>query len=210
MNSITRDLPNFSDEDIMAMARAVEPHDRDRIDPPRQVWDDLLAEVEVERASAEASARRASASSFSPRIVLAAAAALVLVAGLAIGLQMRSSTPEPEALEVAAASMTDDGLPVATTAIGDARVVCVDDACTVDIDLSEVPSAGEGDLELWVINADVTDMHSLGVITASGSYPLPDGVTADDFPIVDISVEPRDGVPEHSGQSVLRGVFESA
>lgn len=209
MNSITRDLPDFSDEDIIEMVRAIEPHDRERINPPTQVWDNLLAEVEVERASAESQARRASTrSNFSPRVMLAAAAAVVLIVGVALGLNMASSTPDPEGLEVAAAAMTDEGLPVATTAVADARIVCIDTECAVEIDLTAVPNAGDGDLELWVINGDVSDMHSLGLITESGSYELPDGVTAEDFPIVDISIEPRDGVAAHSGQSVLRGIFE--
>jgi hypothetical protein len=36
---------------------------------------------------------------------------------------------------------------------------------------------------------------------------IPAGVGTDVFPIIDLSIEPVDGVPTHSGKSVLRGVL---
>lgn len=209
MTSITRDPHHFSDDEIFAIARSVQTHDHDRIAPPRQIWDNLLAEIEEDTASSEAQARRRSAWT-APNRLLSIAASLVLVFGFiaAVGWLNDQNTTTIE--EIAAASMTDADLPVATTATAQARVVCENELCSVDIDLSEIPDAGDAYLELWVINGDVTDMHSLGVVVDSGSFALPPGVTPDEFPIVDISIEPRDGVAAHSGQSVLRGVFEQA
>lgn len=67
---------------------------------------------------------------------------------------------------------------------------------------------GDGYLEVWLINRDLTRMVSVGV--------LPPGVGEQDFPIarrlldegyvvVDISREAFDDRPEHSGDSVVRG-----
>jgi len=63
--------------------------------------------------------------------------------------------------------------------------------------------------EVWLINSDGQRMYSLGVLPESGTgtYPLPtllaDGL--DGFTIVDVSIEPYDGNPEHSRNSQVRG-----
>lgn len=210
MNLPTRDHPMFSDDEITETARTVQPHDFERIAPPPQVWNNILAEVEEEMAAQEAIARKRSRGGFlgSHRLLSAAAATLLMVGVAAAVVLWPADDPAPT--EVAAASMTTEGLPVSTTATADATFVCEDDACFVEVRLTDVPDAGADDLELWVINDDVTDMYSLGQITeADQRYRLPHGVTAQDFPIVDISIEPDDGDPTHSGQSVLRGVFTS-
>lgn len=209
MNLPTRDHAMFSDDEIAEIARSVERHDFERIAPPPQVWNNILAEVEVEIASQEAIARRQSRSRFTSARLLSAAAATLLMVGVAVAVVMWSGDDDAGITEVAAATMTTDGLPVSTTATADARFVCEADECFVEIQLSEIPDAGADDLELWVINGDVTDMYSLGNITADTErFPLPHGITAGEYPIVDISVEPDDGDATHSGQSVLRGTFD--
>ena len=65
--------------------------------------------------------------------------------------------------------------------------------------------SGDGFFEVWVINMDVTQLVSLGPLRNDGIYELPPGLDPASFPIVDVSVEPIDGVPTHSGDSVLRG-----
>jgi hypothetical protein len=64
---------------------------------------------------------------------------------------------------------------------------------------------GDGFLEVWVIDAEVTKLVSLGPSRPDGTYDLPPGLDPEDFPVVDVSVEPLDGDPAHSGDSVLRG-----
>lgn len=207
MTSINRDPQQLSDDEILAIARSVQPHDHERIAPPRQVWDSLLAEVEEDTADSEAHARRRSAWT-APRRLLTIAASVILFFGFIAGVGWLNDQTTTTIEEIAAASMTDADLPVSTSATAQARVICENDECVVDIDLTELPPTDDAYLELWVINGDVTDMHSLGVVIDSGRFALPPGVTPTEFPIVDISVEPRDGVAAHSGQSVLRGVFE--
>jgi len=194
----------MTDAEVLTLFRTVETEDFAREDPPEPIWTSILVNVRDTQLQ-EAQASSGSSRSFGgPKMMLIAAALLAVVLGGAFIARTLGSDP---ATLVASAAMTDDGLPVATEATADARVVCDDDgACSVEIDFTEVPDAGEGALELWVISADVTDMHSLGIVDRSGTYPLPAGVdAAASFPIVDISVEPDDGDPTHSGQSVLRG-----
>lgn len=50
-------------------------------------------------------------------------------------------------------------------------------------------------------------MVSLGPSRPDGRYAVPSGVDAGRFPVVDVSLEPPDGDPTHSGTSVLRGTL---
>jgi hypothetical protein len=208
MNLPAPDKPMFSDDDIIEMARSVEPDDHDRIAPPPQVWNNILTEIQGEVTSQEATAHRQSRSWFSSARLLSAAAVTILMLGVAVAVVM-SSAGDSLVNEVAAAMMTDEGLPVSTSETAAARFLCEGDECFVEVDLTALPESGVDDLELWVINGDVSDMYSLGNVTNNaGRFALPEGVTADGYPIVDISIEPDDGDETHSGQSVLRGIFQ--
>lgn len=66
----------------------------------------------------------------------------------------------------------------------------------------------DGYFELWLLNAEASELVSLGPIRSDGVYPLPAGLDLDAFPVVDVSVEAFDGNPAHSGESVFRGTFE--
>ena len=65
----------------------------------------------------------------------------------------------------------------------------------------------DGYLELWLLDPSATKLVSLGPLRADGVYDVPPGVDPRAFPVVDVSVEPVDGDPTHSGQSVLRGAL---
>ena len=213
MTMSARDSSMFSDDEIMDMAVQVELHDFDRIAPPPQVWNNILAELEVEVASAEATARRRSASWFSPARILSTAAVTLLMVGVAVAVVTQRGD-DTQVTELASAVMTDEALQIPTTATAEARFYCEttgeQETCFVDVALSEVPDAGDENLELWVIDGDVSDIRSIGLVTdAEGTYELPAGITPDAFPIIDISFEPKDGVETHSGQSVLRGIFDA-
>ena len=149
MTGTTRDEPMFSDDEIRQLARSIEPHDHQRIVPPPQVWNNIVTELEVELAASEASARARARRRWVPSTqVLSIAAAAVLIVGIVAGITL-ARNGDSESRQLAAAMMTDEGLQVATTATADARVLCEDDDCVVEVDLSAVPDAGEGDLELW-------------------------------------------------------------
>ncbi len=64
--------------------------------------------------------------------------------------------------------------------------------------------------EVWLIDEAVQDMVPVGVArSGTVSFELPVGLDLGRFPIVDVSVEPLDGDPTHSGVSVARGVLDA-
>lgn len=82
----------------------------------------------------------------------------------------------------------------------------------VEIDEASLPFGSEDDasLELWMIRVDageIVDMVSLGAIDPDGTrdFTVPPGYDPDVYSVVDISIEPHDGDPTHSGRSILRG-----
>jgi len=75
----------------------------------------------------------------------------------------------------------------------------------------EAPLPQDRYREVWLINSDGKRMYSLGVLpaTGSGTYPLPGllGDGLEGFTIVDVSIEPYDGNPQHSRDSQVRGTL---
>lgn len=60
--------------------------------------------------------------------------------------------------------------------------------------------------EVWLIRNDAGALISLGVLVGEeGSFPIPEGVDLAEYSLVDVSVEPIDGDPAHSGDSIVRG-----
>jgi hypothetical protein len=69
--------------------------------------------------------------------------------------------------------------------------------------------AGDVVREVWLLTPEVDGLISLGYLTgASGEFIVPDSVDLDRFSVVDISAEPLDGDPTHSGDSIVRGALE--
>ncbi|WP_026549056.1 anti-sigma factor [Arthrobacter sp. Br18] len=95
------------------------------------------------------------------------------------------------------------------TAQGSAEVLSADGARTLRITLTE--EQADGYQEVWLIAPDLQQMYSLGVLgEGTGSLAIPDSVDLAAFPIVDVSDEPLDGDPAHSGVSVIRGSLAAA
>ena len=71
--------------------------------------------------------------------------------------------------------------------------------------------AADGDFrEVWLIDREVTRLVSLGVLEgSSGTFTIPTGLDLADFAVVDVSAEPFDGDPAHSGDSIIRGVLDT-
>ncbi|MCC3278995.1 anti-sigma factor [Arthrobacter sp. zg-Y40] len=67
----------------------------------------------------------------------------------------------------------------------------------------------QGFREVWLIAPDIERMVSLGTMEGTeGRFTIPANLDLNEYPIVDISDEPFDGNPTHSGDSILRGVLE--
>ena len=64
--------------------------------------------------------------------------------------------------------------------------------------------------EVWLIRSDASGLVSLGLLDgSSGRFVVPDGIDVDEFTLVDVSAEPIDGDPAHSGDSIVRGELRS-
>jgi anti-sigma-K factor RskA len=132
-----------------------------------------------------------------PAVAVAAAAAVVAVV---VGVTITDDGDDVERQEVELASLPGFGGSEGTATLevddGDRRLA-------VHLSGVDVPSGSH--LELWLLDPTVTDLVALGEITGDGPHELPPDVDLGHTPIVDVSLEPDDGDPSHSGVSVLRG-----
>ena len=124
---------------------------------------------------------------------------------LVIGLSLFS---DDDTAPTFVAEATNNDLPEAFDGAATATV-SVDDSPTLVLEFSdELPT--EDPVELWLIKPDLSDMVSLGLIQPGDTeWDWPTGVDPNEYSLVDLSIEPDDGVPTHSGRSILRGELKS-
>jgi hypothetical protein len=194
------------------------------IPPPAAVWDRIAAEVAAGPAPARtpaapvagapsagptppsappASSRRSARRRRVPLWGMAVAASVTLVAGLAGGWALgRAAQDEPAPMVLAHADLhTLTG----HADRGSAEVVRRDDHLVLWISSRAIDGA-PGLHEVWLINTDGKRMVSVGLLGPSGGrFDVPKRLLDEGYRIVDISVEPDDGNPAHSGDSVARG-----
>jgi hypothetical protein len=93
---------------------------------------------------------------------------------------------------------------------GQAEVLESADGQVIRVDATALPER-DGFYEVWLIDSDVTKLVALGALPAGsvGTFTVPPGVSIEDFPVVDISLEPLDGDPAHSKESLMRGVLDA-
>lgn len=131
---------------------------------------------------------------------LAASVAVIGVVGVGTWAAVSSSRP------VTIASATLAPFPAHPDAVGSAEVDedrSGERTLTVTLD-----GAADSDAyrEVWLIRGDGTALISLGVLDAdTGSFAIPENVDLAEYELVDVSFEPVDGDPTHSGDSIVRG-----
>ncbi len=200
---------DFDDGDMAelgALIRRARPEEVEWQAPPDGLWDRIAAAIDTdEEASAPTTLDEAPLAPVVPitarrrRWWVGLSAAAALVVAVTVG-----------ALVVGGDG--DDGRVISAVELerlgeagsGRAELVDRDGSLQLRVDTDDL-DAGDGFLELWLIDPSVTRLVSLGPLRPDGVYDVPGGVDPSEFPIVDISVEPVDGDPTHSGQSVLRG-----
>jgi hypothetical protein len=138
------------------------------------------------------------------------AAVTALVAGLGFG-RLSAGTPEAAPVEP-----EPSGSVLATTALtaldsdaprGNAEAIRhAGDIVTVSVEASSLGDE-KGFHEVWLINVDGKRMVALGILAHGddGTFDVPRRLIDEGYRIVDISVEPDDGDPTHSGVSLARG-----
>ena len=132
---------------------------------------------------------------------LPAAAVVLIVALIGAGVLALAADDAPDVIAKATLE------PIGSTGSGSAELVDREGALQLRLETSDV-NAADGFLEVWLIDSSVERLVSLGPLRPDGRYDLPAGLDPGSFPIVDISAEPIDGDPTHSGDSRLRGTLE--
>ncbi len=87
------------------------------------------------------------------------------------------------------------------------------DGRTLTLDLEGLDAPEGAFYEVWLLDLEgeeLVDLRSLGRVGPDGSYVVPADLDITEFSVVDVSIEPDDGNPDHSGDSVLRGGLEEA
>ena len=134
--------------------------------------------------------------------VWALAASFVLVAG--VGLGVWAVTQRVSLTEIAQATLAPfpDHATAEGTAIVEERP---DGTFVVRVELS-ADTAPDTFREVWLITADASALVSLGVLDGTEqTFAIPADVDLNDYVLVDVSQEPVDGDPNHSGDSIVRG-----
>jgi hypothetical protein len=137
-------------------------------------------------------------------LAAAAAAAALIVGGVSVwGAQRLGLEPEPTVLATAELE------PLAGyTARGSAEVDERPDGSRQLVVRTD-PADVDGFKEVWLLAPDAQRMVSIGVMAGDeGVFVLPENLDVGEFPVVDVSNEPIDGDPTHSGDSIVRGVLE--
>ncbi len=132
-------------------------------------------------------------------LILAGAASLLAVV---VGLSLFNIDRTPT--ETLVASVSNETLPEAYDGTATASLE-LDDAPMLEISFDAALPTDEP-VELWLIKPDLSDMRSLGIVQPGDtSWDWPDDLDPNEYSIVDLSIEPNDGDPTHSGRSILRG-----
>lgn len=141
---------------------------------------------------------------YSARAVVAACVASAIVAA-SLALLVVTQVRSPGSTELADAAL-DPLMPIATTAR--AELVERDGQRVLIVDADALPTV-EGYLDVWLLDPQAERMVNLGVMGGTTTeLSVPADLDLSMFSVVDVSIEPYDGDPAHSGSSVWRGSFE--
>jgi hypothetical protein len=172
--------------------------------PPMQVGDEVAQVLRME--PREARPRSARVRFFAVGAVAATVGAVL--GGTVIWAVFERDVDAVRETVVAQAVLAPLSPSVATP--GKAQVLESADGLVVRVDARGLP-ANSGFHEVWLLDANATKLVSLGALPSGsvGTFTIPPGVTLKDFPVVDISLEPYDGNPAHSHDSLMRGTLEA-
>ena len=212
------DAPLFGPDDDVAdteaLLRELDADDLETVSPPADVWRGIEAAIRDEQMPTDLRSDREPVAGRSTRLraaILSAAAAVVLIAIGAIAVVTTGGDVD-DVLASAELVHRSDFDPLGAGAEATARLIERNGRLEIRLDELDLPDPAADDLELWLIapaDDGSLDVQPVSLVDpdSSGSYAVPDGLDPDEYSIVDISIEPRDGDPAHSGRSILRGTL---
>jgi hypothetical protein len=135
---------------------------------------------------------------------LAVAAGLALVVGIGIGIGYERQVVQPETRVIARAQLQP--LPQWPGASGTAEVTADGRGNRRLIVRMTTPKPVDGETQVWLIDAKTGQPSSMGTVkNGVGNLDIPPGMSLFERPLVDVSDEPPDQNPAHSGVSIVRG-----
>lgn len=180
--------------------------DVELLTPPERVWAAIQSELGLTSDVVEKpSPQSARVRPIRRWWVLTAAA---LVVGLVAGASVVLWWPQPSTNVVAEATL--DPFPD-WDASGAAQLEQGTSESSRDL-LVTLDAAPASELrEVWLMDPDTNGLISLGQLVGDeGRFTVPSGVDLGLYTVVDISQEPADGNPAHSGDSIVRGELHPA
>ena len=155
-------------------------------------------------------------------LAVAAAGLLVGAAGTALVVPRLSGADAPTSAVLAAADLEAFGAGEGTDVAGSARLAAIGGPAEVgthdqvlQVWLDDMPDTGDGFFEAWLIDPDTGAMVSLGPVRTdvpggvATELTVPRGLDVGTYAVVDVSAEPLDGDPTHSGVSLVRGTLDT-
>jgi hypothetical protein len=193
--------------DVVGLARAA---DTELVTPGPQVWERIAAALDLAPA-ADIPATPPVVVPLAPRRrsrawgwIAGAAAAGIIVGGAGVGWAL---TRDDRTTSVVATA-TLEPLP-GWSAQGTAKVETSRDGTRVLVVDVDEKSDDDGFREVWLLTPDVKGLVSIGTLDgSSGRFDLPAGLDLSQYSVVDVSQEPFDGNPAHSGDSIVRGALQ--
>lgn len=138
----------------------------------------------------------------------AIAASIAVGAGGAVVVQQVMSAQQPVSVAEVLSRAQLDALP-GWEAAGEAEIDETEGERALVVRLEG--GEAEGFRQVWLISEDLTELVSLGVMTGpEATFAVPAGLDLSRFTVVDVSDEPTDGNPAHSGNSIVRGVLQAS
>jgi anti-sigma-K factor RskA len=178
------------------------------VPPPPRVWEAIAAATDTTAVPPTPAGGTVLPFRSRRRPLLLAAASVVIGAVVGAGaVAVLRNGPDDDARAVEKVALD----PLADNeASGTAEVVVRDDGSRALEVRLDAPALSDGYYEVWLIEPSITDMVPLGIARpGTETFELPTGLDLRTFPLVDVSLEPLDGNPLHSGVSVARGQLES-
>lgn len=197
------------------------PQEGELLPPPADVWDSIASEldlphqpegagdnaVEQDRTGGQAPsptpARTRSRRLSRLSVTLAACAALL---GAAAGSTITWwVTRDGTTVSVADGRRLDS---LQANSAGYARLNGASGHRTLTVTVKGLPRTS-GYFEVWLMDRTHTKLVSMGVLDSKGraTLPVPNNIDLREYSVVDVSVQPYNGKPDHSGDSIVRGQY---
>lgn len=213
--------------EITAIAATLSSETSSLTTPPDEVWTRIVAEIDTTEEPApspaeqsartpfadpgesdtELSAARAKRSPSRARVVLPWAAAAA-AAGLLIGGGTVTLVNQDQSSATVVKQANLDTLDT-NVAKGEADLVRSGSSLTLRV-TTEPMNASDGYLAVWLINEDQQRMVSIGVMPPGATehtFEVSQSLIDAGYVVVDISDEPFDDNPAHSGKTLVRGAL---